>query len=119
LPVFTEVAQLADALAGGRMKASLIGAATSTQLDGSSVPLIVDGVGEFQGVYGATGGTGYLVRPDGYVGFRAAPLTCAGLHRHLEGVFAAQPSPGQVGHDPGQRWSTIGSNDLGRSATQS
>jgi site-specific DNA recombinase len=70
-------------------------------------------------VYGATGGTGYLVRPDGYIGFRAAPLTCAGLHRHLEGVFAAQPSPGQVGHDPGQRWSTIGSNDLGRSATQS
>jgi 2-polyprenyl-6-methoxyphenol hydroxylase-like FAD-dependent oxidoreductase len=120
LPVVTELARLADALAGGRMKTYLIGAATSTQLDGSSVPLVVDGAGEFQGAYGATGGTGYLVRPDGYVGFRAASLTCAGLCRHLEGVFAAQPVPGASGSDPGQRWSTIGgSNDLGRSATHS
>ena len=29
--------------------------------------------GEFQGAYGATGGNGYLVRPDGYVDFRAVP----------------------------------------------
>ena len=94
LPAFTELAQLADVLAEGRMKTYLIAAATSTRLDGSSVPLIVDAAGEFQSVYGATGGTGYLVRPDGYVGFRAAPLTCASLRSHLDGVFAAQPVPG-------------------------
>jgi pentachlorophenol monooxygenase len=96
LPVFTELARLADALAGGRMRTYLIGAATSARLDGNSLPLIVDEAGEFQGAYGATGGNGYLVRPDGYVGFRAAPLSCAGLRSHLEGVFAAQPVPGQV-----------------------
>ncbi len=95
LPVFTELAQLASALAGGRMKTYLIGAATSARLDGNSLPLIVDEAGEFQGAYGATGGNGYLVRPDGYVGFRAAPLTCADLRSHLEGVFAAQPIPGE------------------------
>jgi hypothetical protein len=93
LPVFTELARLADALAGARMKTYLIGAATSTRLDGHSVPLIVDAVDEFQSVYGAAGGTGYLVRPDGYVGFRAASLICAGLRSHLDGVFAAQPVP--------------------------
>jgi len=43
----------------------------------------------------------YLVRPDGYVGFRAAPLTCAGLRSHLDGVFAVQPVPGPVDHGPG------------------
>jgi hypothetical protein len=63
LPVFTELARLADALAGGRRKTYLIGAATSTRLDGHSVPLIVDETGEFQSVYGATGGTRYLVHP--------------------------------------------------------
>ncbi|MGA9311429.1 MAG: FAD-dependent monooxygenase [Pseudonocardiaceae bacterium] len=97
LPAFTELAHLADALAGGRMKTYLIGAAASTRLDGSSVSLIVDGAGEFQSIYGAAGGYGYLVRPDGYVGFRAASLTCAGLRSHLEGVFAAQPVPGASG----------------------
>jgi hypothetical protein len=71
------------------------GAATSARLDGNSLPLIVDEAGKFQGAYGATGGNGYLVRPDGYVGFRAAPLTCADLRSHLEGVFAAQPVPGE------------------------
>ena len=75
LPVFTELAQLSSALARGRMKTYLIGAATSARLDGNSLPLIVDEAGELQGAYGATGGNGYLVRPDGYVGFRAAPLT--------------------------------------------
>ncbi|MGH3671000.1 MAG: FAD-dependent monooxygenase [Pseudonocardiaceae bacterium] len=93
LPAFTELAQLADALTGSRVRIYLIGSATSTRLDGNGLPLIVDEAGEFEGTYGATGGNGYLVRPDGYVGFRAAPLTCAGLRSHLAGVFAAQPIP--------------------------
>lgn len=95
LPVFTELVQLSGALARGRMKTYLIGAAASARLDGNSLPLIVDEAGEFQGAYGATGGNGYLMRPDGYVGFRAAPVTCADLRSHLEGVFAAQPVPGE------------------------
>ena len=121
LPAFTELAQLADALAGGRMKTYLIGAATSTRLDSSSTSLIVDGAGEFQSIYGAAGGYGYLVRPDGYLGFRAASLTCTGLRSHLEGVFAAQPVPGASGvMIPGQRWSALGGdNGLGGSATYS
>jgi pentachlorophenol monooxygenase len=81
-------------LAGDRVRIYLIGAATSARRDGNSLPLIVDEAAEFQGANGVTGGNGYLVRPDGYVGFRAAPLTCPGSRSHLEGVFVAQPDPG-------------------------
>jgi hypothetical protein len=72
------------------------GALTPTQR-GKLLHRLGDLTGEFQSVYGATGGTGYLVRPDGYVGFRAAPLTCASLRSHPDGVFAAQPVPGTSG----------------------
>ena len=44
-------------------------------------PVIVDAEGEFRDAYGATAGSGYLVRPDGYLGFRAAPLTHDGSAR--------------------------------------
>jgi pentachlorophenol monooxygenase len=50
-------------------------------------PVIVDAAEEFRTAYGATGGSGYLVRPDGYLGFRATPLTAAALRHHLELVF--------------------------------
>ena len=49
-----------------------------------------DAAGEFQTTYAATGGSGYLVRPDGYLGFRATPIGTAALRNHLERVFAAQ-----------------------------
>jgi hypothetical protein len=52
--------------------------------------MIVDAAGEFQTTYAATGGSGYLVRPDGYLGFRATPIGTAALRNHLERVFAAQ-----------------------------
>jgi 2-polyprenyl-6-methoxyphenol hydroxylase-like FAD-dependent oxidoreductase len=54
----------------------------------AGAPVIVDAAGEFRDAYGATAGGGYLVRPDGYLGFRAAPLTAAVLRGHLEKVFA-------------------------------
>lgn len=95
LPAVTELAQLAGALAGGRIKTYLIGAATSTRLDGHSIPLIIDEAGEFQSIYGATGGTGYLARPDGYVGF---PRSTPDLRRFAQTSKACSPhSPGQVG----------------------
>jgi 2-polyprenyl-6-methoxyphenol hydroxylase-like FAD-dependent oxidoreductase len=54
----------------------------------AGVPVIVDAAGEFRDAYGATAGSGYLVRPDGYLGFRAAPLTAAALQGHLGKVLA-------------------------------
>ncbi len=44
-----------------------------------SARVIVDAAGEFQTTYAATGGSGYLVRPDGYLGFRATPIGTAAL----------------------------------------
>jgi hypothetical protein len=32
--------------------------------------------------------SGYLVRPDDYLGFRAAPLKATALRSHLERAFA-------------------------------
>jgi hypothetical protein len=58
------------------------------------IPLIVDKAGEFQSVYGDTGGTGYLVQPDGYVGFRAAPHDLRRLRSHLKACSPPSPSPG-------------------------
>jgi hypothetical protein len=53
----------------------------------TGLPVIVEAVGEFRTAYAATGGSGYLVRPDGYLGFRAAPLTATALRSHLEREF--------------------------------
>jgi aromatic ring hydroxylase-like protein len=50
----------------------------------------MDAAGEFRRAYGATGGSGYLIRPDGYLGWRAAPLTATALRGHLERVFAVR-----------------------------
>jgi hypothetical protein len=52
------------------------------------LPVIVDAADEFRAAYDASAGSGYLVRPDGYLGFRAAPLTAAALLGHLGKVFA-------------------------------
>ena len=61
-------------------------------LDGHSVPLIVDEAGEFQSVYGPTGGTRYLVRPDGYVGSAQHPDLRASLRSHLNACSPPSPS---------------------------
>lgn len=93
LPAFGELYRLADVLTGGRVRGYLVAASAATGLDGVSLPLLVDSAGEFRVAYGASGGAGYLVRPDGYLAYRAAPITAAGLRSHLERVFAAQPVP--------------------------
>jgi 2-polyprenyl-6-methoxyphenol hydroxylase-like FAD-dependent oxidoreductase len=46
-------------------------------------PCLVDGAGDLAAAYGMRGGDGVLVRPDGYVGWTARPLTAAGLAAHL------------------------------------
>jgi hypothetical protein len=47
------------------------------------------------------------MRPDGYVGFRVPPLTCADLRSHLEGIFAASLYRA-LSHDAAWRSSTLG-----------
>jgi pentachlorophenol monooxygenase len=93
LPVFAELGELAATLTGARARTYVITAGPELRVTGA--PVIVDAAGEFRAAYGATGGSGYLVRPDGYLGFRGAPLTAAALRSHLGRVFAT-PTPHTV-----------------------
>jgi hypothetical protein len=86
LPVFAELNELTATLTAARVSTYVITATADLQVTGS--PAIVDAAGEFRVAYGATGGSGYLVRPDGYLGFRAAPITATALRGHLERVFS-------------------------------
>ena len=88
LPAFAEIADLVATMTGGRAKTYVITATPDLRIPGS--PLIIDAAGEFRTTYAATGGSGYLVRPDGYLGFRAAPIRPTALRSHLERVFAAR-----------------------------
>ena len=47
-----------------------------------------DSEGRFALHYGATRGSAYLIRPDGYVGFRAEPLDTGALTAHLARLLA-------------------------------
>jgi len=52
------------------------------------LPALLDASGEFQAAYDATGGCGYLIRPDGYIGYRAGRITAPELLNHLGIIFA-------------------------------
>jgi pentachlorophenol monooxygenase len=88
LSVFAGLDELAADLTGGRTRTYVVTAGPDLQVTGP--PVIVDAAGEFRTAYGATGGSGCLVRPDGYLGFRAAPLTATSLRRHIEKVFTTR-----------------------------
>src|SRR5262249_27004269 len=49
--------------------------------------LIVDGQNEFARIYGARSGGGFLIRPDGYVGYRGEPITSEKLCAWLGNVL--------------------------------
>ena len=49
--------------------------------------VLLDGKGALHRRYGAGSECLYLVRPDGYVGFRAQPATWGALEEHLSGIL--------------------------------
>ncbi|HEU5419417.1 MAG TPA: FAD-dependent monooxygenase [Streptosporangiaceae bacterium] len=74
--------------AGGQLRGYVI-LMPGTPLPGDPVPALTDSGGQFRAAYGAVPGCGYLVRPDGYIGYRAGQITEPGLVAHLGTVFAA------------------------------
>lgn len=56
---------------------------------GLDLPVLRDATNGFRTAYGVSGASAYLIRPDGHVGFRCAPVDPAALDEHLVGVFAA------------------------------
>ncbi|MFI6291423.1 FAD-dependent monooxygenase [Nonomuraea sp. NPDC050790] len=51
------------------------------------VPVAWDTAGAFRDRYAAGEGAAYLIRPDGYVGFRAQPMDHAAVTEHLRRTF--------------------------------
>jgi 2-polyprenyl-6-methoxyphenol hydroxylase-like FAD-dependent oxidoreductase len=68
-----------------------IGSADAILRDIVGVPTIIDAAGEFAAAYSPAVHTGYLIRPDGYVGYHARPVTEHGLLAYLAGPVHANP----------------------------
>jgi pentachlorophenol monooxygenase len=58
--------------------------------DSAWLPALRDAEGTFRAAYGVTGTAAYLIRPDGYVGFRALPAS-----RDAVGALGTLLSPGR------------------------
>ena len=56
--------------------------------DLADVPTIEDRDGQFAAAYGASGACAYLIRPDGYIAYRAAPVDPDRLVAHLARIVA-------------------------------
>ena len=59
------------------------------------VPVVEDTAGEFRRVYDVRGMSAYLVRADGYFGYRAHPLQWGRLDAYLQRIVR---SPHRTGH---------------------
>jgi pentachlorophenol monooxygenase len=57
----------------------------ATSLEG--LPVLADDRQEFARLYGPQRGSAYLVRPDGYLGYRAHSIELEPLRQHLRGTF--------------------------------
>jgi hypothetical protein len=86
LAVAADVAGAARRQAQGRLRAYAI---TPPDLDAGwlPVPVVNDGEGEFREAYGAPDAAAYLIRPDGYVGYRQRPLDRSGVLDALSRVI--------------------------------
>jgi pentachlorophenol monooxygenase len=72
---------------GDQLKAYVIVAPDAAGRGGDVCPTLVDSGGHFQRAYAAAGATAYLVRPDGYVGFRTDALRLDTLGQYLGSIF--------------------------------
>ncbi|MFD7631113.1 FAD-dependent monooxygenase [Streptomyces sp. NPDC059851] len=81
---------------GGSTDAGYAYAPGAAGADGVPLPVYLDGSGEFRRTYGATGSAAFLVRPDGYLGTRVAPVTApeaaVWLAAHLARVYRTRPA---------------------------
>jgi pentachlorophenol monooxygenase len=81
-----DVAAAAREQARGRLRAYAI---SPPELDHGwlPVPVVNDADGQFREAYGVSDAAAYLVRPDGYVGYRQRPLDKGGVIAALSRVM--------------------------------
>ena len=61
---------------------------TGVENDLADVPAVEDRDRQFAAAYGASRACAYLIRPDGYVAYRAAPINADRLLAHLGRIVA-------------------------------
>src|SRR5262249_30188240 len=81
-----EVAGAALRRAPGRLRAYAI-VAPALEPEWLPIGVVRDTEGNFSAAYGALGGCAYLVRPDGYIGYRQRRLDPDGVIRALAKVL--------------------------------
>ncbi|MEU8686555.1 FAD-dependent monooxygenase [Streptomyces sp. NPDC048611] len=86
LAPYDEVVASARRAAQGQLGVWLI-AAWRLGTDGLPLPVVRDSLDTFRRNYGARGGEGFLIRPDGYLGLRDAPVSGPRLAEHLALTF--------------------------------
>jgi 2-polyprenyl-6-methoxyphenol hydroxylase-like FAD-dependent oxidoreductase len=77
------LAETFKAQPGPACRITAIAAANSTLPTLIGVPIITDTAGQFAATYKPTAATAYLVRPDGYIGYHARPITQQGIINYL------------------------------------
>ena len=92
LPRLEELADHLREQCAGQLNAYLLLSPDAPMPGLLGLPVLRDADDEFRIAYGLTGVGAYLVRPDGHVGFRCAPVAEGALRDHLDGVFATTSS---------------------------
>jgi pentachlorophenol monooxygenase len=87
LASFEPIAAAASERAGGRLDVHAVLAA-GIEAGDLQLPVLEDADGAFREAYGASGPSAFLVRPDGYLGYRASPAGAEGVVGALGRVFA-------------------------------
>jgi hypothetical protein len=83
-----ELAHQIEALLGNRVKIHIVANTDKVpqQLDWNG-SVLQDESGTLHKKYGASGASLYLIRPDGYIGFRSQPVTAEPLLEYLNRLF--------------------------------
>ncbi|MBC2639800.1 MULTISPECIES: FAD-dependent monooxygenase [unclassified Rhodococcus (in: high G+C Gram-positive bacteria)] len=86
LELLEAAATSVDVATGGRVDTYLV-ASPAAEVGETVLPLVRDRDGEFARAYGAEGTAAFVVRPDGYLGFRQNPVAMDGLTEYLKSTF--------------------------------
>ncbi len=80
------LAQTLKTLPGPHCRITAIAAPNSSPFALIGVPIVTDTAGQFATAYKPTAATGFLIRPDGYIGYHARPLTSQGIIDYLSAL---------------------------------
>ncbi len=87
MSLLESLAQTLKTLSGPKCRIVAITAPGATPSSMIGVPIIVDTAGQFEATYKPAATNAYLIRPDGYIGYHARPLTQQGIVDYLANLI--------------------------------